>query len=266
MKLCHLKSLLLILTALRLQASCGVAMDMPSNVSNRAAEGFTDPKALALAEAAARGDVRALERLVKDGADVNYAGRLGITPAWWAIRNRNKKGFEWLLAHGANPNPVVQSIAIMEMAAGYEDSEFLEIALRYKPNLNLVSRATGNSALDSAVAYSRKHNLELLVKAGADLNQTSGVSPVVTAARLSRYDYALLMLQAGADTAKIIPDGPNGGQNELAYTISHGLINPDTDAFEWRERVIRFLRKQGIEAHPPPNERQRSKPLPPDLR
>jgi len=257
----------LLVAGIFLLPGCVGLSDQPTDISGRASEGFSDPKALALAEAAERGNVRTMERLVKEGADVNYAGRLGITPAWWAIRNRNKQGFAWLLAHGANPNPVVQTITIMEMAAGYADSEFLEIALPYKPNLNRVNYATYKSPIDTAIEGRRQRNLELLIKAGADLNQKDQNSPAAMAMALAFYDFALLMLQAGADTSRVIPAGPNKGQNELAWMISNRIINPDTDAYEWRERVIRFLKTKGITAERPPlsEEPARTKPLPPDL-
>ncbi len=244
----------------------GCAREMPRGISSHAADSFPDPMARDLAECAERGDTEGMARLVANGANVNYAGKLGVTPAWWAICMGNKQGFQWLLEHGANPSPEVQTFMIMEFAASYADSEFLEIALRHKPDLNMVSKGNGSTTLNTAVAHTRRRNVELLIAAGADLNQERGELPVIFAAGQGRYDFVYLMLQAGADPAKIIHDGPNRGQNDLAYTISHSYINLEGEGYEWRERVIRFLRSKGIEAHPPPNEGKRTKPLPPDLR
>jgi hypothetical protein len=244
-----------------LPVSRAVARDMPSNVSRRVAEVFTEPRARAMAEAGARGDIRTLERLVKEGTPVDSPGMFGVTPAWWAIRNRNIKGFEWLLAHGAKPNPDVDSMTIMEMAAGYEDSTFLEIALRYKPDLNLVGRRTGKSPLVTAIVYRRQRNLELLIKAGANLDQQEGEMPLTAAAVSSRYDFLYLMLQAGADPAKTEIEG----RVSLARTMEVSYINPDSDAYVWRERVIALLRSKGIIVSRPPGEGVRTKPLPSDL-
>ena len=262
MKPHRINTLLVFCIVTGLPVGCSAAMDMPSNISKRAAEAFADPQARALAEAAARGNVRELERLVKAGADVNAKGSLGITPAWWAIRNRNKAGFEWLLAHGASPNSDVDSITIMELAAGYEDSEFLQIALRYKPDLNRAGPYTGHTPLSTAVVFSTRQNVELLINAGVNLDNDRGQSPLSFAAGQGAYDYVFLMLKAGADTGRISPTGLSA----LAKTIGNRYIDPNTDAYEWRERVIRLLRGKGVEAHPPPNESKRTKPLPPDLK
>ncbi|MEY2880995.1 MAG: hypothetical protein RLZZ15_3375 [Verrucomicrobiota bacterium] len=262
MKLTRIKVGLAFCTLLGLEIACSGAVDIPSNISKRAAEAFGDPQARALAEAAARGNVRELERLVKAGADVNAQGSLGVTPAWWAIRNRNQIGFEWLLAHGASPNAEVESITIMEMAAGYEDSAFLQMALRYKPDLNRAGPYTGHTPLSTAVAFSTRQNVELLINAGVNIDNDRGRSPLSFAAGQGAYDCVFLMLKAGADTGRISATGLSA----LAKTIGNSLINPNTDAYEWRERVIRLLREKGIEAHPPANESKRTKPLPADLR
>jgi ankyrin repeat protein len=244
-------------------SGCHGALDVPSNVSKRANEIFLESHACELAEAAARGDVRRMEKLVKDGVSVDSKGLFDLTPAWWAIRNRNREGFAWLLAHGANPNPDVNSITTMEMAAGYEDSEFLQIALKYKPDLNLVSRYTHKSPLHTAIIYGRRNNLELLIKAGADLNQSKGGFPLTRAAQSGCYDYVFLMLKAGADPAET---ATLKHQVSLQRAIEVRVIDPDkTDAYEWRERVIRILHEKGIEAHRPEREPARTKPLPPDL-
>ncbi len=145
-------------------------MDEPTDMRGRADEVFADSRVRSLAEAAERGDVRDMERLLTQGVDVNAAGRFGITPLWWAIRTRSKKGFSFLLAHGACPNPKVSTITVMEMAAGYEDSYYLETILPYKPDLGRVGGDDNRTPLETAIFYYRRHNLELLIKAGADLN------------------------------------------------------------------------------------------------
>lgn len=262
MKPHRIQALLAFCIVTGLPVGCSAAMDMPSNISKRAAEAFADPQVRALAEAASRGNVRELERLVKAGADVNAKGSMGITPAWWAIRNRNKVGFEWLLAHGANPNAEVETITIMELAAGYEDSEFLKIVLRYKPDLNRAGPYTGHTPLSTAVVFSTRKNIELLIDAGVNLDNDRGQSPLSFAAGQGAYEYVFLMLKAGADTERISPIG----LSDLAKTIRNCLINPNSDAYEWRERAIRLLRGKGVEAHLPPNESKRTKALPADLR
>lgn len=188
----------MVFVAVGLLSSCAAVSATPSNVSGRAAEIFPDAKTREVAGAGARGDVRALDRLLKSGMPLDGRGQFGVTPAWWAIRNRNVKGFEWLLAHGAEPNPVVETITVLEMAAGYEDSAFLEIALRYKPDLNRKSSYLKSTPVNTAITYRLQRNLELLIKAGADLNNPEAGLPIMRSAGLGSYELVYIMLKAGA--------------------------------------------------------------------
>jgi ankyrin repeat protein len=260
------------ITALLGFSGCHASMmgeEGSTDMRGRASEMFPDATVRALAEAAERGDVRGIDRLLKQGVDVNATGRFGVTPLWWAIRTHNRASFAYLLAHGAQPNPSVESVTVMEMAAGYEDSAFLETVLPYKPDLGRVGGKKNETALETAIIYRRTHNLELLIKAGADLNlDDMGQIPMEGAARgRASYDYVYMMLQAGADPTKVHPPlSGNRGKNRLAVTIHNRIIDPNSEAYEWRERVIRFLKAKGIEAEKPPEEGPRTKPLPPDLR
>ena len=127
----------------------------------------------------------------------------------------------------------------------------------------MVGRFTHKSPIHSAITYGRRHNLELLIKAGADLNQSKSGFPLVRAAQLGCYDYVFLMLQSGADPAVT---ASTYNHASLQRAIEVGVIDPDqTDAYEWRDRVIRILWAKGLEAHRPEREPARTKPLPPDL-
>ena len=251
-------------------SGCQAGMgDGPSNLEGRASEFFTDVKVRALAEGAEDGHVRGMEQLLKRGVEINATGRFGVTPLWWAIRTRNKIGFAYLLAHGARPNPPVETITVLEMAAGYDDSAFLETVLPYRPDLGRVGGKKNNTALETAIIQRRKRNLELLIMAGADLNlDDMGQAPMEQAAvGFASYEYVYLMLQAGADPMKVHPPlSGNRGKNRLVVAIHNRLIDPDSEAYEWRERVIRFLKTKGIDAERPPEEGRRTKPLPADLR
>ncbi|MCG7981432.1 MAG: ankyrin repeat domain-containing protein [Candidatus Thiodiazotropha lotti] len=52
--------------------------------------------------AARRGDVRAMELLVKAGLDVNSIGDIGCTPLHYAVSSRNQNAIKFLLDHGAS--------------------------------------------------------------------------------------------------------------------------------------------------------------------
>ena len=250
---------------------CHAGMEGVTDMRGRASEIFAEPKLRALAEAAETGDVRNMARLLKQGVDVNATGKFGATPLWWSIRTLNKTGFAYLLAQGAQPNPPVETITVMEMAGGYEDSSFLEAVLPYKPDMGRVGGKKNHTALETAIIYRRKLNLELLIKAGADLNlDDMGLTPMERAAGgFASYDYVYLMLQAGADPTLVFPvTSGSRGKNRLTMTIKNCLIDPDSEQYEWRERVIRFLKNRGIEAERPAQDKEgvRTKSLPADLR
>lgn len=231
-----------------------------SDVSNRVGEVFRDPGSRNLASAAARGDTREIERLVQAGTPIDAKGDGGATPLWWAMRNRNYGGVAYLLAHGANPDPDVEYITVPEMAATYEDSRFLETLLRYKFDVNRIGSKRERRPIDVAVDTNGNRNLELLIKAGANLGlgQKIGSPPLISAAHLNYYEKVYILLLGGADpTLKF-------GASTLSGAIAFP-IDPDSDAYVWRERVIRYLKSKGIEASKPSGEGKRTKPLPPDL-
>ena len=251
------------LSACLIFTGCSLMVDEPSNVSHRVAEIFAGAPERDLASAAARGDTRSMERSVKSGADINARGLLGITPAWWAIRNRNKASYAWLLARGARPDPQVDSISALEMAAGYEDPEFLEIALRYKPDVNRINPMNYGTALVSAIRQRRPQNVQLLIKSGANMDQDlGGDAPLWIAANLARYELVFDLLKAGAKPDLISANG----KVTLSVVISGRYIDPESDQYVWRERVITLLKAKGIWASRPLGEGDRKKPLPDDLK
>ena len=92
--------------------------------------------------------------------------------------------------------------------------------------------------------------MELLIKAGVDLNNDDlGETPLELAAGGADYDLVDLMLQSGADPTKIFPPKSGSrGMNRLAVNLANRLMDPNTDEYVWRERVIAFLKARGIEA------------------
>jgi hypothetical protein len=150
----------------------------------------------------------------------------------------------------------------MEMAAGDDDIFFLEEALRHKPDLNRAGSYTARTPLLTAISVSARRNFDLLLSAGANIDDDRGRSPLSDAAAWSRYEYVYLMLQAGVDSGRVSP----GSMRALATTIGNRYINTNSEAYEWRERVVRMLRAKGIKVNLPLNEGPRTKPLPADLR
>lgn len=72
-------------------------------------EAFPNPEVAALVKAGVRGQTERMEALVKQGADINYRGKDGVTPLIWVLAARSYEGGKKLLELGADPNQKMAS-------------------------------------------------------------------------------------------------------------------------------------------------------------
>jgi hypothetical protein len=225
-------------------------------------ESFTDIKVRELASAAADGNVKQIDNLIASGVQINARGKDGVTPLMWALYHLNKDGYKALLEKHADPNlQENDGDSVMEWAAQLKDSSYLQLALEHGGNPNLVD---SHSAYDRFPIFSAiqlapdtNENVALLVKAGADLNVVSPTgTPLTAAATRNQYEIVFLLLQAGADYKK-----PNNSGKTVAWVIENMNIDPTSDAFQWRQKVIDFLHAQGIAVNPKDQEQMCSKDL-----
>jgi ankyrin repeat protein len=205
--------------------------------------------ALALAEAAGRGDANEINRLVAAGANVNVAGEHDITPLWWAIWTRNLRGYEALLDKDANPNAKrAEQYSIMYLAADMEDSKFLAAALKHGGNPNLLDGQSARPPLYPAILNGYNENIDLLLAAKADLNWQDSISgetfPMVAIA--ARIDYKLVykLFQNGADLTLKDRFG-----NTLADSIELVSINASNNDDPLRAKILEILKSKGVTAH-----------------
>jgi|GEM_PF-1291040 len=207
---------------------------------------FLDKKVLALANAAARGRTSDIATLLSDAVDVNARGANGVTPLIWTLVKQNKKGFEFLLQHGANPNlQMVDGKSALSYAAMHEDSWYLETALKYGGDPNLVNTLDNNSTplVYSILAY-RPSNIGILIQAGANLQlrDSEGGTPLIMAAAVNRYDVVYKMLDAGAD-----PTIKTNYGTTIISIIRRTRVDPNSDMWAWRTKVINLLKGRGLD-------------------
>ncbi len=256
------------LVILGLQTACVSAPDRKVGYGGRAwslAEIFPEGPNRDLAAAAAAGSLRGIDRALKAGADINFRGTHCLTPLWWASWDQNLRGFTYLLERGADPNVVpTESWPLMYLIAdAMWPVGFLKAALAHGGNPNLPDRQ-GATPLHRAMVLGTREHFDALLAAGAFINKEPGsrsYGPMLGAVTARRYEYVLRLLELGAD-----PRERDNMGYDLATRIGMAPFDPNSKQWEWRERVIRFLRKEGIEAHPPSNEGPRTAPLPSDLR
>jgi ankyrin repeat protein len=217
----------------------------------RATDYFEDPRVVALAAAAARGDVKEVDQLIAGGVDVNAMGKEEMTPLWWAFLARNLDGFASLLDHGASPNVKdAKGRSIMCQAAAREDSRYLQRALAAGGNPDGVSRAgiaDESIPIFCAVGNKNVENIKLLHSVGADLNMQEyhRETPMMYAAALNWWDIVYVLLELGAD-----PSIENTWGKTIVYRIESRSMERESELYAWRTRVVERLRERGMSVTP----------------
>lgn len=206
---------------------------------------FQDPKVAELAEAAAKGDLRWINRLIATGADINTKGRFEYTPVMWAIRTHSLKGFEHLLKHGGRLDTSNNTaLSAMSLAAGpAPNAKFLKMALAHGGDPNFVDSITGETPIFQAVRSGDVQRVSMLIDAGANLNVRSrgGFTALMVAGLHFEYHSALIMLQHGADY-RIRTDYGKDFRSFVEQDQSRPLWMP---SYWWRKKVIAFLGSVG---------------------
>ena len=167
---------------------------------------FPDSDVRELARAAAQGEVSKITFLINSkGLDVNSLGVKGVTPLFYAMRN--KIGFEALLKSGANPNIILgNENSVLHMSAKMQDCGLLKLALQYGGDPNLKAGYFDESPIFDTFTVDSYDGasdcMKILLDYGADINLVNNVghTPIISAALLSRLDIVLFLLERGART------------------------------------------------------------------
>lgn len=169
------------------------------------------------AKAAERGDVTTLEKLIKQGLDVNYEGKETKAP-WgkdtmtlllWATLSDSVKGAATLLKAGADPNKATRrGMTPLMMASASKSDELFELLLvRYKADPNKIFGSPQETAL-TVVLQERKNlgekrfeRAERLIKYGADvnLNMDRGDTALTAYSRQEDWRGVYWLLEHGAN-------------------------------------------------------------------
>ncbi|MEO6064421.1 MAG: ankyrin repeat domain-containing protein [Lysobacterales bacterium] len=195
--------------------ACGCSMLRPSIASfelhrMKPDRYFADAVQANFAEAVGKGDLVTADRLLARGATVNAEGNEGMTPLFWAMAKQNRTGFEFLLAHDADPNVVTrwsdvagedQSASAMDMPAIMEDGAYLHALLEHGGDPNQVYDSTRQTPIYAAILNQRRANVEMLLEAGADINHQdlSRKTPIHYSVNTTHFAMALRLLELGAD-------------------------------------------------------------------
>ncbi len=176
-----MKQILIGLLVVGMLASC--------NMLDRKRDGYRPDEyfyneELPIAEAIYNGKQKELKALIDGGAEINHVGKEGFTYLMYAIMIEDYKITECLLENGADPN---QLSPLMKTKRNKVREESEKMPLNMLP----LETCCGSS-------YPMKY-LELLVKHGADLNDTRAELPVYAAIMSDDMKKIEFLLKNGAD-------------------------------------------------------------------
>ena len=204
----------------------------------RLSEAFPDAKVAAMVAAARRGDFKEVDRLIVNGADVNYRGVQGITPLAWLVAAGDTRAIAQLLDAKADPNVKMEkNNSPISLAVELGTPVMLEQFLRKGGDPNL--RGPDNAPLlHIAVLRRRKDQFDVLLEHGADVNaynELYGSTAATVAVDVGHFDLAVYVLERG--------------MNRDLQKLGIAAKNQEPKSVEqqqWKVRLIEMLKARGV--------------------
>ena len=207
---------MLVVFSLLCVAACSrVGSSSHSKYNWKAEDYFRNDKVVSLCKAIEANNLKEMERLIKEGADVNLNGKGNMTPLLWAFPDNKPERMKVLLKAGADPNVSVDDAigsvkgqiepgdSVTFLAAKFATPEILDEVLKHGGQSNLVHPESKKTLVETVVDFGneKEQKLTVLLRHGADIDLPSaGVPPVLTACKTGQYDLVLFMLENGADS------------------------------------------------------------------
>lgn len=205
---------------------------------------FPDPSITQLAEAVAAGDVVRIRSLAP-GSDLSAHGRDNVTLLEWAIWNERPESLSALLDAGANAaEPGMDQETVAHMAAMTRDPKYLQVLIEHGAPVDAVSPRGGRTPIFRAVQDRRDAQVDLLLKAGADVRRTDSMGNTLAhvAAGVNDAARVLQLLDAGVD-----PKATNArGQTFQAALFSGSDARLNAEGRAARQKVRDWLAAKGI--------------------
>ncbi len=185
-------------------------------------EYFSDPKAIALANAAVDGNIAKINELIDSGTPVDIQGRNGITPLWWVTFNRGRYGYdamEALLKRGANPDAEFTELnsTMLDLFASGTVPELIKLFVEHGADMYWVDREHGRTFPPIAGSFTMKNfeNVKMFYQLGFDMNYKNhcDVPLVYDAVASSAYDIVIWMIEdLGVET---------NGYGQAGQSVAH---------------------------------------------
>lgn len=223
---------------------------------------FTTGEELKMATAIYDGDLHSIQSMIDNGFDLNRIGRGGMTYLYYAMLTMNYDTMALLLKNGANPNmhskfftyPDLhkkgqndeQNTGVCLEYSGYPayDIKYMKLLIKYGANVN---DTTYISPLSSAIRDKNqgKEKIKYLVEHGINLNYSiTKTSVVCSQATIYNWDMVLFLLDIGADPmASEDPDFNVASAVQDYYDEGFDL---DSENGKMAQEVKRRLEQRGI--------------------
>jgi len=213
---------LVILVTIQFDGTASLAQRPPSERELRVYAGLHD--------AAARGDVVEIERLIREGEKPNIQDANSRTPLHVAAFLRQHAAARALLRLGANANALdSQRYDILTIAAVNDDREMLDLALEGGANARAVTSLYNDTALIAAAHRGHVDIVRALIAAKAalnhvnDLGRTALLEAVVLGNGGTKHTATVeALVKAGADVT--LPDRHGTTALQHARTRGHSQI------------------------------------------
>jgi len=207
---------------------------------------FSNPDVISLCKAISNKNMPEIDRLIESGVNINTIGAKNeMTPLFWSLGSKNKEAYKKLLENGADPNIEIKKLgSIIFFTATIPDVEYLQLAIRYGGNVNLVNQ-NGETPIFDAIMHGNRNAIDIFLNSDTDLNfqDFSGTTPMILAADLNYYDIVLTLLNNGANPFLKTKSGET-----IANPIesSYRIMLRNVPLFEDLLKVIKELKKRGM--------------------
>ena len=158
-----------------------------------------------VADAARRGDRKAVQAALARKADVNATQIDGSSALHWAVERDDVEMTDLLLRAGARVGARTrEGVTPLQLAAVNGSAPLIDRLLKAGADPNAAITATGDTALMMAARTGKTEAIRILLEAGANVNAKEtwgGTTPLMWAVSEGHIDAATMLIAAGADVS-----------------------------------------------------------------
>ena len=209
------------------------------------AEAFPDPVVRAAAQAIVDKDFDSQLRAAASEGKLDYVGPEEDTLLLTAILANNADAVAALLRAGADPN-VPQGKAPLGVATSVASFEVVEMLVKAGADVN--GRVGSEAAIWRAALSNRRDVVRLLLDNGAaiDVANSEGDTPAIAAAQAGHFSMAAALVQSGASPFAV----PDSGMT-LGFWANRSRLPDESEEGQAKNRLIQMLKDRGHPWPPP---------------